>query len=78
MTGNTRCAEDNLDRLIGQTMKDEVVYLYDLVGVVAQIYSARDRRSHLVSMVNGEREDQSCLYIFLTNMRHSKHIRDGL
>ena len=55
MTGITRCAEENLDRLVNQAMKDDVVYIYDLVGFVAQIRSATDHRSHLVSLVNGER-----------------------
>lgn len=57
MTGIIRCAEDNLDRFVGQAMKNDVVYLYDLVGVVAQIHSAKEHRSHLVSLINGEREN---------------------
>ena len=52
--GNIRCAEDNLDRLIAQAKPGEVIYYYDLVGVVAQIYSTKECRSHLVAMVNGK------------------------
>ena len=52
--GNIRCTEEHLDRLIAQAGKGDVVYYYDLVGVVAQIYSTRESRSHLVAMVNGK------------------------
>lgn len=55
MTGITRCAEENLDRLVSQATKDNVVYIYDLVGVVMQIYNAKDHKSHLVSLINGKK-----------------------
>ena len=51
--GSIRCFEENLDQLGMQARKSDVVYVYDLVGVVAQI-STREGRSHLVAMVNGK------------------------
>lgn len=60
-TGIIRCAEENLDELVNQTMKDDVVYIYDLVGVVVQIYNAEDHRSHLVSLINGKRSAVSIM-----------------
>ena len=73
--GNVRCAEENVDRLIAQARKGEVVYCYDLVGVVAQIYSTRECRSHLVAMVSGKgsRAENAAL----TNMQSSPLGRRG-
>lgn len=47
-TGHVTCAEENLEQMEGR------LSIYDLVGVVAQIHSARDRKSHLVSLIDGE------------------------
>lgn len=45
--GEVGCLETNVDNVRG------VFGIYDLVGFVAQIYSKKDRKSHLVSLVNG-------------------------
>ncbi len=42
-----------MDQLSIQARKTDVVYFYDLVGVVARI-TTREGRSHLVAMVNGK------------------------